>query len=187
MTRSRMPFQSVARLVASAFVAALFALTAVTAVQASPNILTVERKDPTSENTDADALTWLLTFSEPVTDVDATDFVVSGTTASLALSPLALDGEGCSEQWDATLSGGDLKDLNATVTLAPASFDVDDHSACELRSSGPCIWGLHRQWRSNDASRPLWYESQHVHPDQLIVSVGSTPTADSPDAGEGFR
>ena len=137
MTRSRMPFQSSARLVA----AALSVIIAATTAQASPNILTVERKDPTSENTDADALTWLLTFSEPVTDVDATDFVVSGTTASLSLSPLAVDGEGCSEQWDATLSGGDLKDLNATVTLSPANFDVDDHSACELRASGPCIWG----------------------------------------------
>ena len=104
-------------LVAPAFVAVLFVMTAVPAAQASPNIETVLRKAPTSEHTDADTLTWLLTFTEPVTNVDPTDFVVSGTTATLAMQPLALDEEGCSRQWDAALSGGDLTDLNGMVTL----------------------------------------------------------------------
>ncbi len=104
-------------LVAPAFVAVLFVMTAVPAAQASPNIETILRKAPTSEHTDADTLTWLLTFTEPVTNVDPTDFVVSGTTATLALEPRALDEEGCSQQWDATLSGGDLEGLNGTVTL----------------------------------------------------------------------
>ena len=106
-----------ARLVASAFVAVLFMMTAVPAAHASPNIETILRKAPTSEHTNADTLTWLLTFTEPVRNVDPTDFVVSGTTATLALEPLALDEEGCSQQWDATLSGGDLEGLSATVTL----------------------------------------------------------------------
>ena len=106
-----------ARLVASAFVAVLFVLTAVPAAQASPNFETILRKTPTSEHTDADTLTWLLTFTEAVTNVDPTDFVVSGTTATLAVEPLAVDEEGCSQQWDATLSGGDLEGLSGTVTL----------------------------------------------------------------------
>ena len=105
------------RLVASAFIAVLFVMTAVPAAHASPNLETILRKSPTSEHTDADTLTWLLTFTEPVRNVDPTDFVVSGTTATLALEPLALDEEGCSRQWDATLSGGDPEDLNGTVTL----------------------------------------------------------------------
>ena len=104
-------------LVAPAFVAVLFVMTAVPAAQASPNIETILRKAPTSEHTDADTLTWLLTFTEHVTNVDPTDFVVSGTTATLALEPRALDEEGCSQQWDATLSGGDLEGLNGRVTL----------------------------------------------------------------------
>ena len=104
-------------LVAPAFVAVLFVMTAVPAAHASPNIETILRKAPTSEHTDADTLTWLLTFTEPVTNVDPTDFVVSGTTATLAMEPLALDEEGCSRQWDATLSDGDLEGLNGTVTL----------------------------------------------------------------------
>ena len=68
MTRSRMPFQSTARLVASAFVAALFVMIAATVARASPNIETISRQTPTSEHTDADALTWRITFSEPVAD-----------------------------------------------------------------------------------------------------------------------
>ena len=92
-------------------------MTAVPAVHASPNFQTILRKAPTSEHTGADTLTWLLTFTEPVTNVDPADFVVSGTTATLALEPLALDEEGCSQQWDATLSGGDLEGLNGRVTL----------------------------------------------------------------------
>ncbi len=113
------------RLVASAFVAVLFVMTSVTAAQASPNIKTILRKAPTSEYTNADELTWLITFSEPVENaphpqsVDPTDFKVSGTTATLTLRPLELDEEGCSRQWDATLSGGDLAGLNGKVMIEP--------------------------------------------------------------------
>ncbi len=89
-----------ARLLASAFVAVLFLMTAVPAAHASPNFQTILRKAPTSEHTDADTLTWLLTFTEHVRNVDPTDFVVSGTMATLALEPLALDEEGCSRQWN---------------------------------------------------------------------------------------
>ncbi len=110
-------FHRASRLAASAFAAVLFVMTAVPAVHASPNFQTILRKAPASEHTGADTLTWLLTFTEPVTNVDPADFVVSGTTAALALEPLELDEEGCSQQWDATLSGGDLEGLTGTVTL----------------------------------------------------------------------
>ena len=127
------------RLAGTALAAVLFVMTAVTEVRASPNIFTVERKSPTEKTTGADTLTWLITFTEhvgyetnpPPTPpdgvslidfvVDPTDFVVSGTTATFTIEPTtnSLDGEGCSETWDATLSGGNLADLNGTVTLAP--------------------------------------------------------------------
>ena len=149
MTRSRMPFQSTARLVASAFVAVLFVMIAATVTRASPNIETISRQTPTSEQTDADQLTWRITFSEPVADaqhhsknVDPSDFKVSGTTATLTLTPLALDEEKCSTVWDATLSGGDLADLNGTVTIEPNIIVKDDlpfdgHNPLEK----PDIWG----------------------------------------------
>ena len=46
-------------------------------------------------------------------NLGAADFVVSGTTAALALSPATE----CLDTYDATLSGGDLAGLNGTVTL----------------------------------------------------------------------
>ena len=45
--------------------------------------------------------------------MDPTDFVVSGTTATLSLSPATE----CLESYEATLSGGDLAGLNGTVGL----------------------------------------------------------------------
>ena len=135
-----------ARLVASALVAVLFVMTA---AQASPNIETISRETPTSEHTNADVLTWKITFSEPVAsathhtkNVDPTDFTVSGTTATLTLTPLELDAEKCSEVWHATLSGGDLADLNGTVTIEPNiivkdGLDFDGHNPLEK----PDIWG----------------------------------------------
>ncbi len=138
-----------ARLVAYALAAVLFVMTAATVAQASPNIQAISRETPTSEHTNADVLTWKITFSEPVAsathhtkNVDPTDFKVSGTTATLTLTPLALDEEKCSEVWHATLSGGDLADLNGTVTIEPNvivkdGLDFDGHNPLEK----PDIWG----------------------------------------------
>ncbi len=123
------------------FVAVSFVVSAGIAAQASPNIETLSRKNPTTEQTSADELTWLLTFTEPVTHVHAADFVVSGTTATLGLAPLALDEEACSDEWDATLSGGDLAYLNGTVALTPAKFREDLDGPCLGGADEPCIWG----------------------------------------------
>ena len=124
-------------------------MTAATVARASPNIQTISRQTPTSEHTDADELTWRITFSEPVADaqhhsknVDPTDFKVSGTTATLTLTPLALDEEKCGEVWHATLSGGDLASLNGTVTIEPNiivknGLPFDGHNPLEK----PDIWG----------------------------------------------
>ena len=117
-----------ARRVTSAFAAVLFVMTALTAAHASPNIATILRKAPTGEPTNSDTLTWLITLTEPVTNIDPADFVVTGTTAALALVPLALDDEDCSQTWDAHLSGGDLAGLNATVTLTVS--DTQDIRGC---------------------------------------------------------
>ena len=137
---SRPLIHRASRLVASAFAAVLFVMTAVPAVHASPNFQTILRKAPTSEHTGADTLTWLLTFTEPVTNVDPADFVVSGTTAALALEPLALDEEGCSQQWDATLS-------RRRPRGPEREGDAD-------RFRPARHLGLPRRGRRNDASRP---------------------------------
>ena len=103
-----------------ALAAILSAATAATPAHASPNFHEFLRKTPASSPTNADQLTWTLTSSEGVRYMDPADFVVSGTTATLTLSPATE----CLESYEATLSGGDLAGLNGTVTLT-VSEDQD--------------------------------------------------------------
>lgn len=186
------PFRRAARLAGTALAAVLFVMTAVTEVRASPNILTVLRKSPTTETTSADTLTWLITFSEPVAHetnppptppdgvslidfvVDTTDFVVSGTTATFTIEPTkdSLDGEGCSETWDATLSGGNLADLNGTVTLAPVKDSEIGIWGClgsgeEMTHAGPNGTNDNTFIVSNDGTAPV---------PEIGVSAGSAVT-----------
>ena len=53
-----------------------------------------------------------MTFSEAVANVDATDFTVSGTTATVT-GVSQVD----SSAYDVTISGGNLAGLTGTVTL----------------------------------------------------------------------
>lgn len=147
-----------------------------TAALASPNINTIERKVPNQERTSADELVWLLTFTEPVTHVHATDFVVAGTTATLNMAPVSLDEEACSVQWDAILSGGDLADLNGTVTLAPAVFNEDLHDPC-TGSDEPCIWGC-----QGDGERMTHPGPRGTNDNTFVVrNDGTAPPPPAPD------
>ena len=83
----------------------------------APGVTSIERQAPTTSPTNADSLTWLVTFDEDVENVDAPDFEVDGTTAPLAFAAVP----GSSTQYEVTASGGDLAGLNATVTLSFAS------------------------------------------------------------------
>ena len=83
----------------------------------APTVTSIERQTPGSSPTNADSLTWRITFSENVQNVDGTDFSVSGTTATLTAAAVT----GSESQYDVTASGGDLADLDATVTLSFAS------------------------------------------------------------------
>ena len=79
-----------------------------------PTVTSIVRQSPTSSPTNADTLTWRVTFSEAVQRVDATDFSVSGTTATLAVSEVT----GVTGAYDVTATGGTLASLDATVTLS---------------------------------------------------------------------
>jgi hypothetical protein len=95
------------------------AATDVTVIQTddvAPRISSIERNTPTTQTTDADSLIWRVTFDESVTGVDTSDFSVSGTTATIT----GVTAESTSI-YDVTVSGGDLAELNATVTLAVQS------------------------------------------------------------------
>ena len=104
-----------------------------------PTVASIARQDPMTSPTDADALTWRVTFSEAVTEVDAADFAVTGTTATVSVAPVAPGTVATgSAAWDVTASGGDLADLDATVTLGFATGqNIEDLASNALSATGP--------------------------------------------------
>ena len=82
----------------------------------APTVLSIERQNPANTPTNADTLTWRVTFSGEVRNVDQTDFTLTGTTATLMVSPVT-----ASSSYDVTASGGNLAELDGTVILGFAS------------------------------------------------------------------
>ena len=100
----------------------------------APQVTSIERQTPTTSPTNADSLTWRITFNEDVQNVDAADFTVSGTTATLEAAAVP----GSSSRYDVTASGGDLAGLNATVTLSFAGGqDITDTADTALANTTP--------------------------------------------------
>ena len=99
----------------------------------APRVASIERRTPSSSPTNADSLTWRVTFNENVGNVDAADFAVAATTASLAVVEAT-----ASTVYDVTASGGDLAGLTATVTLSFASAqDIADAAGNALSNTAP--------------------------------------------------
>ncbi|MGF1751856.1 beta strand repeat-containing protein, partial [Vibrio cionasavignyae] len=78
-----------------------------------PTVTSIARKTPNSESTNADSLLWTISFSETVSNIDTSDFVVSGTTATISNVS-----ENSGSSVDVTVSGGNLSVVNGTVVLA---------------------------------------------------------------------
>ena len=101
-------------------------------VDTAPMVTSIRRQSPSSRQTAADTLTWRVTFNEAVRNVDGTDFQVSGTNATLTVAQV-----GATNAYDVTASGGDLANLDATVTLSFASSDIEDTSGNALTDTTP--------------------------------------------------
>ncbi|MDD1793448.1 Ig-like domain-containing protein [Enterovibrio sp. ZSDZ42] len=79
----------------------------------APTITSILRQTPASELTAQDSLVWRVTFSEALSNIDITDFVVSGTTGTVShVSSTS------ATVVDVTVSGGDLATANGTVSLS---------------------------------------------------------------------
>jgi Flp pilus assembly pilin Flp len=96
----------------------------------APSLVSLSRFTPPDAATNADALVFQAVFSKPVVDVDAADFTISGTTATIT----GLVDGGAS--WDITLEGGDLAALNGTVGLVLAETPVITDSAGNPLAAG---------------------------------------------------
>ena len=102
----------------------------------APTVTSIVRQDPTTATTNADSLTWRVTFDEAVVNVDAADFTLEGTTATLSVE--AVDGE--TGVYDVTASGGDLAELDGTVTLSFASGqNIADAAGNALTNTEPTV------------------------------------------------
>src|SRR6185369_16805949 len=98
----------------------------------APRVASIVRQSPTTSPTNADALTFRVTFSETVNGLDATDFVVSGTTATANITMAS------AVAYDVTLSGGNLAALNGTVTLSfAAAQNIKDLAGNALVNTTP--------------------------------------------------
>ncbi|MCK0145294.1 gliding motility-associated C-terminal domain-containing protein [Arenibacter sp. F26102] len=98
-----------------------------------PKVTSIIRQSPTNSPTNADTLSWDVTFDAAVSNVDATDFALSGTTATIA-SVTNPSGN----VYRVTTSGGDLATLNATVTLGfSPGQDIQNSNGAALTNTTP--------------------------------------------------
>ena len=110
------------------------ATTATVTDTTAPTVTSITHQDPTSSPTNSDSLTWRVTFSEAVENVNPADFMVTGTTATLTVMPVT----NLTGVYDVTASGGNLDSLDATVTLAFAvEQNIVDPSDNTLTATTP--------------------------------------------------
>ena len=99
----------------------------------APRVSSITRQTPSSSPTDADSLTWRVTFSEAVQNVNAADFQVSGATNPAVGAVRVGDAI-----YDVTASGGNLASLTGTVTLSFTSVqNIVDTSDNDLSNTTP--------------------------------------------------
>ena len=106
-----------------------------------PGVTSIEREAPADERTKSDTLKWKVTFDEDVQNVNAADFTITGTTATLAAAAVVESGTTSKKIYDVTASGGNLAALDATVTLGFASDqditdDPDDNALTNTTPTG---------------------------------------------------
>ena len=102
----------------------------------APGVTSITRQSPSSSPTNADSVKWRVTFNEAVQNVDAADFQVSGTTATLTVSSVS-----GANAYDVTASSGNLAGLDGTVTLSFASgHNIQDMAGNALAAS-PVLTG----------------------------------------------
>jgi hypothetical protein len=103
-------------------------------VSGDPYVVSVVRRDPTSQYTNADSVTFRVTFSEAVTNVDELDFTFSVAPATINVTPISHN------VYDITISNDDIDNHNGDVGLAfsnPPDLDIKDPGNNDLDTSIP--------------------------------------------------
>ena len=101
----------------------------------APRVSSIVREGGAAYRTAADTLTWGVTFTEEVENVTADDFTLSGTDATVSVTPFIIGHKG---RYTVTASGGDLADLNGRVTLSFArGQNIVDEAGFDLVNTRP--------------------------------------------------
>ena len=104
-------------------------------IQTAPTISAIDRPSSTSEHTNADSVTWLVTFSEAVQNVSTNDFLVNGSTATVTSVSLV---SGTSTQYRLVVSGGNLANLDGAISLGLSTTqDITNNSNVALSTTLP--------------------------------------------------
>ncbi len=115
-----------------------------------PYVLHVRRANPASYDTNADSVSWVYQFSEPMADVEASDFYLQETTATLSLTNNEDD-----RNFTLTASGGDLADLNREIRIWPnRNHDMKDKQGNALVTRTPVLSDRTRYRIDNES--PQW-------------------------------
>ena len=99
----------------------------------APRVADIVRSSPGREHTKEDEVAWTVTFSEPVRNLSAGDFTVSGTDAALTVTP---EGSG-SRTWNVIATGGNLARLNAIRLSFASTRDIQDMAGNALATIAP--------------------------------------------------
>ncbi len=101
----------------------------------APSVTSFVRQTPSSGSTNADSLVFRVTFSEAMANVDVSDFVVTGTTATPTLLTAV-----SADVYDITVAGGNLPNLNGTVGLdLSQTQDIEDATGNPLPTVEPSV------------------------------------------------
>jgi len=123
----------------------------------APTVSSIVRQTPSVQLTNADSLTWRVTFDETVTGVDAVDFALTGPTgASLSVS-------GSGSVYDVTASGGNLASYSGAASVSFAGGqNITDSAGNVLTATTP------------SGSSELSYTLDNTGP---VISAVSIPNA----------
>jgi len=126
----------------------VFTLTGTATDATPPRVASIVRLGEATLRTNADTLSWRVTYDKPVTGVDAGDFTLTGTTAGLSVS-------GSGDSYVVTATGGNLSTLDGTVTLQhAATVTIEDLSGNALVDTAPT--GTNQNMYEVDNTPPRW-------------------------------
>ena len=154
----------------------------------APGVTSIERQSPTAQYTNADSLTWRVTFNEAVRNVDATDFslvtpdgIAFPGTTTLAVSSVS------TSVYDVTASGSGIENSDNSIQLRfESSHDIQDLSGNALPVS-PAPSGTNDNSFELDNTAPTVVSIERQSPTTAMTDEDSlTWRVTFADSGGGF-